>query len=570
MTTTFQSTDLFGSDILFSYAATGDSYYVLDGVTVASTGVFEPISGFYSDLTLSIDGTVIGGDGSAALYLTGGESVLSVGSTGVVRSSAELAEDYGVYLGQSNNLVVNDGLIASERSIAVFVGSSSAGAGDNEVINTGTIIGATGVFLGFVGSAGDQLTNSGQIIATDINATGILSNGSNRYDHGVFSEGDNTEILNLSTGEISASSKSGAGVLIGGGGSVFESDFGGDGSRVINHGSITSVQFWGVDFDTMKDSETATLQNFGLIQGGTGAFRGNASGEDILNSGMMLGDVDLGGGADSFDGRGGTVVGDVLGGTGDDSFYVDDTALSLVENTGEGTDHVFSDVSWLLDANFEYLTLLGTQDINGTGNGLDNVITGNAGDNGIRGQSGHDTLNGAQGDDALLGGAGDDALNGGSGDDMLRGGANNDRLSGDDGDDMLRGGIGRDVLIGGDGDDVLIGGAGRDDMYGNDGSDVFRFLNVVDSPDVGNARSTDRIFGFDQGEDVIDLQWLVAGTLDFIGSSAFGATGQAEVQVTDDGTGNGEVRIDVNGDGTSDMMIRTNAVVSLTELDFLL
>ncbi len=66
----------------------------------------------------------------------------------------------------------------------------------------------------------------------------------------------------------------------------------------------------------------------------------------------------------------------------------------------------------------ENLTLVGTGNLSGTGNGLANVITGNDGDNQLSGLGGDDTLLGKGGADRLDGGAGKDAMTGNGGDDV--------------------------------------------------------------------------------------------------------------------------------------------------------
>src|SRR5262249_57415242 len=70
-------------------------------------------------------------------------------------------------------------------------------------------------------------------------------------------------------------------------------------------------------------------------------------------------------------------------------------------------------------ANFENLTLTGAANLNGTGNGVANILTGNNGNNTLLGLGGNDTLSGGLGNDTLNGGAGTDTLTGGLGDDTL-------------------------------------------------------------------------------------------------------------------------------------------------------
>jgi hypothetical protein len=64
----------------------------------------------------------------------------------------------------------------------------------------------------------------------------------------------------------------------------------------------------------------------------------------------------------------------------------------IIEAAGGGTDTVQSSVTYTLGANLENPTLTGTAAINGTGNGLNNVIMGNAAANQLNGGAGTDTL----------------------------------------------------------------------------------------------------------------------------------------------------------------------------------
>jgi Ca2+-binding RTX toxin-like protein len=92
----------------------------------------------------------------------------------------------------------------------------------------------------------------------------------------------------------------------------------------------------------------------------------------------------------------------LTGGAGDDTYVVQNTSDSVVENANEGTDLVQSSVSFTLGANVENLTLTGSGNVNGTGNGLSNVISGNSGNNVLDGAAGDDTMAGSAGDDTFI------------------------------------------------------------------------------------------------------------------------------------------------------------------------
>ncbi len=130
--------------------------------------------------------------------------------------------------------------------------------------------------------------------------------------------------------------------------------------------------------------------------------------------------------------------------------------------------------------------------------GNDRLI-GGQGDDKLLGNEGNDRLLGRRGDDEVFGGAGDDRLSGDRGADVLDGGEGNDRLFGNRGEDVLIGGAGQDVLKGGAGADILDGGAGNDLLIGGRGADTFVF-----NEDSG----TDKIKGFESGQDKIDLSAL--------------------------------------------------------------
>jgi hypothetical protein len=82
----------------------------------------------------------------------------------------------------------------------------------------------------------------------------------------------------------------------------------------------------------------------------------------------------------------------LVGGLGNDLYFVDEAGDVVVEGAEEGTDTVQSYLpSYTLGANVENLTLLGNGNTNGTGNTLANVLSGNAGNNILAGGHGGDT-----------------------------------------------------------------------------------------------------------------------------------------------------------------------------------
>ncbi|OPH38528.1 Ig-like domain-containing protein [Moraxella equi] len=116
--------------------------------------------------------------------------------------------------------------------------------------------------------------------------------------------------------------------------------------------------------------------------------------------------IDGGLGDDYLDG--GTGNDTLIGGQGNDSYVIDSTGDTITELAGEGTDTVYSYINYSLIDNVENLTLLGTDNINATGNSENNTLIGNGGNNTLIGGAGDDTLDGGRGNDTLTGGDGAD------------------------------------------------------------------------------------------------------------------------------------------------------------------
>lgn len=124
----------------------------------------------------------------------------------------------------------------------------------------------------------------------------------------------------------------------------------------------------------------------------------------------------------------------MTGGTGDDTYYLNEVNDKVTENANEGIDSVISSSSFYdLSENIENLSLADTATAErGYGNTINNIITGNDYVSELSGSAGNDTL-----------------IGGGS--DYLSGGTNNDRLTGygytSDEHDTLSGNTGVDTFV---------------------------------------------------------------------------------------------------------------------------
>lgn len=311
--------------------------------------------------------------------------------------------------------------------------------------------------------------------------------------------------------------------------------------RFVDTGGVDEVK-------TTLASHTLERYVENLTFTGTGAFHGigndlgnvmrGGTGADILEGGL---------GADTFYGSRGSNR--FIGGEGNDTYHLGSMFYyginTIVENADEGIDtaiyHAVSsslNISPTLADNVENLTIVGSYNVNGTGNALANVMIGNAADNTLRGLGGDDTLDGGAGFDTLIGGIGDDTYRVGStifqkpdtiveeanegtdtviytpvsslssivpsytlgdnlenltlggaldadgiGNDLANvivGNVQSNTLSGLEGNDTLDGGLGFDALLGGNGDDTLVGTYqysvyGVDYMDGGQGTDTADF-----------------------------------------------------------------------------------------------
>ncbi|MDD1608729.1 MAG: hypothetical protein LUQ18_09605, partial [Methylococcaceae bacterium] len=175
---------------------------------------------------------------------------------------------------------------------------------------------------------------------------------------------------------------------------------------------------------------------------------------------------------------------------GNDTYSVNNTADTIVENVNEGTDTVNSTLSYTLSANIENLILTGSVAINGTGNALNNQLTGNSADNILGGGAGVDTMIGGVGNDTYGVDNSSDVVveNAGEGTDIvssvaasytLAANVENLRLAGTAAINGTGNGL-NNQITGNSANNVLDGLAGADTMLGGVGDDSYTVDNTGD------------------------------------------------------------------------------------------
>jgi Ca2+-binding RTX toxin-like protein len=278
------------------------------------------------------------------------------------------------------------------------------------------------------------------------------------------------------------------------------------------------------------------------------------------------------------------------GGAGNDIYVVDTAGDMVIELAGEGTDVVWSGLTYTLPANAENLVLTGSSAVSGTGNGLDNVLTGNAANNSLSGGSGNDTIDGGAGNDTMTGGSGNDTFfvdsTGDTVSESSSGGTDtvfssatwtlstnveNLTLTGT----VAIGGTGNtlaNVIAGNGAANALNGGSGADTLVGAGGDDVYTVDNTGDLITEVAGEGTDNVSSsvtYSLAANVENLTLTgtsgLGGTGNALNNSLVGNSGANSLSggdgndTIDGGTGN-DTMVGGNGDDTFYVNVSTDVV----------
>jgi Ca2+-binding RTX toxin-like protein len=524
MTTTVFDVNSVGAGVRHTIAANSDGVVVLSGVTVGSTtsAVFSGLQ--FNNLLFQIFGTVFT---VGNIAFNGQSSSIFIAEEGSFISNGLSSSDTAIYLDGANNSLTNYGTITAGRQIGLL------SAGTSTISNFGSINGSSGVFIGLFSGSNDHFVNGGVVTASQHDD--LVRD--TRYNNAVYAEGFNTRITNLSTGTFSAVSTEGSGVRFG---------ITAGGSALLNQGSISSSQDWGVNLGTVSLGEALIrVTNFGTIAGGDGSYFGSVNNDTLKNRGLLDGTVNMGNGADIFDNRNGTVDGDVLMGAGADVFQ---------GSAGNVFGTVFGEAG-----NDTFLVGVGTDNFNG---GAD-----------------VDTLDFSRTSATQLSLDPAISLSSASADyfvgfENVIGSEFNDIFIGNNAANQLFGQAADDILMGGGGTDTLRGGFGIDRLTGGNGNDRYRFWSLLEFGDIitdfGNGAGNNDAFtflasGIGGG--------LIAGTL---AANQFQIRADNVAQDGDDRfiyqTSDYSLWFDVDGNGSelAIMVADINSGVVLSNLDILL
>jgi Ca2+-binding RTX toxin-like protein len=431
----------------------GEDAFIGGNVVIGSENGIA-IRGTGAGHSVNVQGTIVGT--SAAIQI--GDSFLDFSQFLLIGESAYVATastiDSAVIVRGDSSSVDNRGTIWSPF-YGLAVGGDGAG---NSLITNSGIIEATAFAVWRVGGALERIT---------LNNTGEIRSSLYAYNGAAGGDLAVKDIITNSGLMVGA-------IVLDGGDDEYDGRLG-RATNVVQGGNGNDLLRGGGSVDIFAGGAGADI-----LHGGDGddTVEGNEDGDSVAGgNGNDL--VDGGSGADGLTGGDGhdTLIGGsgadaMAGGADNDSYEVENSGDVVSEAGGTGLDQVVSSITFNLSnaakavGAIEFLLLVGSADITGIGNALDNAIGGNAGDNLLNGVGGDDELYGDDGNDTIVGGADDDTLLGDNGNDALSGGAGNDGLIGGSGADTMAGGAGGDFYEVENAGDVVseAGGSGTDSV----------------------------------------------------------------------------------------------------------
>jgi Ca2+-binding RTX toxin-like protein len=572
--TTAQDTHGAGTDTLVNFQnLTGSAFNdVLTGATDANL-----LSGGAGDDILLGNGggdTLAGGTGND-IY-----EVRSVGDQVVEAANAGVDQVYSYVDGYQ--LAANVEVLWLEGSDHTGIGNAAANTiygstGDDLILGGGggdNLVGGTGNDIYEVRSAGDHVVetvNAGtDQIYSYVDSYALPTNVEILWLEGADHHGvGNTQANTIygSTGDDVILGQGGNDTLVGGtGNDIYEVRSAGD-QVVEAAGAGTDQVYSYVDGYTLA-ANVETL----WLEGSDHTGIGNGLNNTLYGS--TGGDTLIGGAGNDI----------MVGGAGNDVYEVTEAGDQVVEQTGGGTDVVYTYVDgYVLADNVETVILEGAAH-SVSGNAIDNTLNGSAGNDTLYGNGGNDTLLGGAGNDVMVGGAGNDtyevtdagdqvveAANGGTDQVysyidgyVLSDNAETLRLVGAD-----HTGVGNaqaNTIYGSSGDDLILGGGGGDSLIGGAGNDIYEVRSAGDQVTESVGAGTDQVYSYVDSYVLptnVEILWLEGPDHTGIGNAQantiYGSTGDDVIL----GGGGGDTLVGGGGNDIYEVRSASDQVVEL-------
>jgi serralysin len=260
--------------------------------------------------------------------------------------------------GATNLTVTIEDNVLVDATTDAAISSSQSGS---ILINNGTIFSAADLSVHFTQAGGSLTNNAGATMASNIETIGVDANNTSITNHGtivayagtgvrtgtsstghtltndgsIFGHTSGVEIF--ATSDVIQNSGTIRSDAIGNGIGIFVRTFTSFSTIVIDnaHGGLIQGSFSAINANA--SSALISLNNRGVIDGSVICSFITTANDVIRNSGKIKGDVQLGLGSDTFNGKAGT-SGTVFGGAGDDKITGGNKHDVLIGNSG--LDHL--------------------------------------------------------------------------------------------------------------------------------------------------------------------------------------------------------------------------------------
>ena len=385
-----------GADVMLG--GSGDDSFVVDdtgdvvtenansGTDTVQSSITYTLGANVENLTLTGTSAINGTGNSLANTLTGNSAanILS-GGTG---NDLYVIDDTGDVVIEN----ANSGTDTVQSSITYTLGANVenltlTGASDingfgNSLANTLTGNSAANILSGGAGNDVYVIGDAGDVVVENLYSGTDTVKSSITYTLGANVEnltltgtsaidGTGNALMNYLTGNSAANT------LIGGAG---DDNYMGidDADVVIEYANGGTDSIWtSMSYTLGSNFEVLRLTGTDPVNGTGNALNNNLFGNSAANT--------------------------LIGGLGNDGYWVNRLDDVVIENANEGIDTVNATVSWVLGANFENLSLLNaTFDVTGTGNELNNSLVGGFWNNILDGGLGADRLDGRAGNDTYV------------------------------------------------------------------------------------------------------------------------------------------------------------------------